>query len=149
MQTLNVLALFCEDIREEKDDIVTLIGIMPDIVNLEVGNVRPDSGGTKRMLSKLAIYTRINFDPDLDVGLPEATLIVTNQEPIKLGNVDDNLVNKAKSEAKAKGALLAGIVVRATIWRFSPPENDSIRVEIDIKGQKYLAGALRFQSVSL
>ena len=32
MQPITVMALFCEDIREEKDDVVSLIGVIPDNV---------------------------------------------------------------------------------------------------------------------
>lgn len=147
MQGINVLALFCEDIREEKDNVLTLIGIMPDNVNLEnPSNTPPEGGGTKRMLSKLSIYTRINFDPNLDIGVPEVCLVLPNNEIINMGNIDPTLVAKAQAEAQEKGALLAGIISRAAIWGFAPPENESIKVEVTINGEKYLAGALRFQS---
>ena len=36
MTAVNVMALFCEDIREEKDGVVSLIGIIPDNVNVDV-----------------------------------------------------------------------------------------------------------------
>ena len=29
MQRINFLALFCEDIREEKDGVISLVGILP------------------------------------------------------------------------------------------------------------------------
>src|ERR1051325_5826552 len=88
MQTLNGLAIFCADIRDEKGDTVTIVGIMPDNVKLQEPEDTPHSEGvTKRMISKLSIYARLNFDPDLDIGVPEFRLVMPNDEVINMGSV--------------------------------------------------------------
>lgn len=145
MQAPTVMALFCEDIREEKGDILTLIGLMPDTVNLETTDGKQESSRSQRMLGKLSVYTRINFDPDLDIEINDISLVMPNGDPIRIGDISPALVSKARQQAKEQNNILAGIVSRASMWGFAAPEAGSIRVVVTINGEKYLAGALRFQ----
>ena len=147
MQTINVMALFCEDIREEKGDIFSLIGLMPDNVNLadKTDGVTRE-GQARKLLGKLCLFVRINFDPDIDIGAPEIKLVMPDGESIAIGEIEHSLIQKSISETKENGNLLAGVMSRAVFWGFNPPTDGSIKVEVYINGETYLAGALKFKS---
>lgn len=150
MKKLSVMGLFCEDIREEKSGIFTLVGILPDTVNVNRQAISSAStgafGNVPRLLLKLCIYLRINFDPNAFTGVPQAYLVVPDSPTIDLGGVDAPLVEKAKTEAIQKGNELAGIILRSEFIGFQPPTNDSIQLRVAIEGEEYLAAAVRFVS---
>lgn len=151
MQPFNLMALFCEDIREEKGGSLMLIGLLPDTVNLKA----PDATGTitqieedqepDKLLAKLCVYLRINFDPAFDLGEPTMRLVLPNDEAIPIGTISAAVAKKAASEAKEKGNLFAGLISRAVLVGFRPPKMGTVKVEITISGKAYVAGALNFQ----
>ena len=67
MHSLSIMGFFCEDIREESGGTFTLIGLMPD--NVTVEELKHDGGKegvslSNRMVTKLCVFVRANFDPD-------------------------------------------------------------------------------------
>jgi len=149
MYPLSIMAFFCEDIREEKGDIFTLIGILPDTVRLqEQGSGVVESGEPVRLLlPRLCIYVRINFDPAMDLGPTDISLVLPSGERLAIGRVGQDIIDRSRTEAKARGNLLSGVVSRAVIGGFRPPEG-AIKVEVNIQGDIYLAGALMFSHPS-
>jgi hypothetical protein len=144
MPPFNVMALFCEDIREEKGDIVTLVGILPDFVKVEEASPSGvTEGQSAKFLSKLCIYLRINFDPTVDLGTPQVGLTMPNGERIMLGSIGADVVEKAKSQAKEQGNLLAGVISRVVLAGFRPPKG-VVKVEVEISGETTLAGVVNF-----
>ena len=146
--TLSVMALFCEDIREEKDGIVSLIGIIPDTINLmhaTAGAAVPSGDTAARVLSKLCIYTRINFEPEYDLREPELRLALPNGEVVSLGKIEATTVRQARSDATTKGAPLAGVISRAVLAGFRAPTG-TVKLEVIVGDETYLAGAITFQS---
>jgi hypothetical protein len=144
MLPVTAMALFCEDIREEKGDVVTLVGILPDTLNLETADgATIETGQTQKFLSKLCLYVRINFDPDFPLKVPRIRLVLPKDEILSVGEIGSDVIEKAKSEAAAKGHLLAGVISRAVLIGFRPPEGTA-KVEVEINGETYLAGALTF-----
>lgn len=147
MLPLSVMALFCEDIREEKGDIVTLVGILPDTVNFEEPPNETPMGQITRVISKLCIYARVNFDPTMDLGVPQMWLVMPDGERLPLGDISSDIVGKSKSEAANKGNLLAGIVSRIVLAGFRPP-NGSVKLEVEINGETHLGGTLLFKGAA-
>src|SRR5271155_1448575 len=102
MQPVTCIALFCEDIREEQNGVFTLIGIIPDNVNVAAipvgasGQLQPDSN--IKMLTKLCIFIRINFDPDYDLCEAKIRLVPPEGTPIELGKIDSTTIYKARVE---------------------------------------------------
>lgn len=164
LNKFNVTTLFCEDIREERDNTFTLIGILPDQINLEIrddtaaASTAPDRPASDRparplpkiptkTLSKLSIYIRINFDPTFDIGAPIVRVIAPGGQVAVTRVMERELVQKAMIEARERGNPLAGVVTRVNIEQFRPPVG-SIRVEAEINGEIHLGGAVNFRLVS-
>lgn len=140
MYPTTVMALFCEDIREEKGDVVTLVGILPD--NVAVEDPSPGSEGRKS-LSKLCIYIRISFDPETEIGTPLLWLIMPDGTRIQMGQIESALGEKSRSESRTRGNILAGVIARITAGGFQP-QHGSHKVEVEILGKTYLAAAITF-----
>lgn len=149
MRNFNVMAVFCEDIRQERGDVVSLIGAMPDNVDLvgSVGNFGGTliEGDAPRIMGKLCIYVRINFDPKFDIGVPELRLVMPDGEVVPVGTIADNIVKKAITDATTKNNILAGVISNVFMGGFRPPKMGSMKLEVVINGESYVAGALTFR----
>ena len=149
MQHLSVMALFCEDIREEVGGTFSLIGVLPD--SLILGDPRrpaPDGQSIpvlNRVLSRLCLFARLHFDPDFDPGEPKLRLSGLRDTPIELGSASHAVVNESRSEAKSKGNVFAGVVFRLNFEGFRfPPKSGVFLVEIIVNDEAYIAGTLRY-----
>jgi hypothetical protein len=149
MKGVNCIGLFCEDIREEKNGAFTIIGIMPDNVTTEVVNVAPTGearpGAHVTMMSKICIYTRINFDPAIDLPEGELRLVPVPGDAIQLGKIDRAVIEKAKKEAKDMGHFMAGIVLRAEMGGYPIPPKGALKMEVSFPEETILAAALHFK----
>lgn len=150
IQSPNIMAIFCEDIRVEENEILTLIGILPD--HIIVANP-PDKDGRAavpnpslqhKMLSRFCVYARIGFDPDFDLEEPKFSLTLPHGEILNLGSVGADVVEKAKRNAKKNGNPLAGVIFRAAFGQFQFKELGILKLEVKIGRRTYLAGALNF-----
>jgi hypothetical protein len=152
MHPFNVMVLFCEDIREEKGDLVTLVGILPDNVGLTAIEVSDDKQlaavkPSEKVLSKLCIYVRLNFDPDFDLGAVKVRLALPDGVFVELGSIEEKTVGKARVEAKKNGSPLAGVISRVVMGGFRPPRTGGVlKVEVQVRDEFRLGGFLNFQS---
>ncbi len=151
--TLNILALFCEDIREEMGGVLSLIGVIPDNVNVsnlpnEASSIPPKIDIGAKVLSKLCVFVRINFDPEYELPEGKLRLVLPNDEKIELGNIDSATIKKAQREAKEKGNPLAGVISRAVLGGFRIPKLGVLKLEAVFGGEVHIAGAINFQSMS-
>jgi hypothetical protein len=133
-----VFAVFSEDLREEKSETFTLVGVIPDNVNF----VAPGS-----ILPKLGVFVRINFDPDTVLKKAETTLKLSSGAVIKFDDINEALFKQAREEAKRDGNPVAGVVSRVVI-NGVPLVAGLMRLEVNIDGKDYLAGILNFKGPS-
>jgi hypothetical protein len=151
MNKFNIIALFCQDIREEKDDLLTLVGILPD--NVGITRIAADAptdgaapitrGKLNRSLSKLCIYLRVNFD--LDYQLPEVKmqLVFGDGTVHAAGSILPDVIEAAIAQAKEKGNPVTGVVARLELGGFAPPPG-VMKFEVVLGDETHLAGALNF-----
>ena len=97
------------------------------------------------MISKICIYTRINFDPDIDLPEGELRLVPTPGEAIPLGKIERNVIDKAKKEAKEMGHFMAGIVLRAEMGGYPLPPHGALKMEVAFPEETILAASLHFK----
>jgi len=144
MNRLNVMALFCQDIREEKADTRTLVGLLPDQVILNLKNSQPGLEDGCKILPKLCVFVRINFDLDFELDEPEIWLVAPDGERIFLGPMPYKVVQQARTEAAEKGSPLAGVVSCAVMLGYQVTHLGTLRLEVKINGTFHLAGAINF-----
>ena len=82
----SAIGIFCEDIRQEKSEQDTLIGILPDNVNV------PSIPG---MFPKLGLVVRMHFDVSSSARQFFVILRQSGQPDLRVGDPDDQLIQQA------------------------------------------------------
>jgi len=146
--SFNIMALFCEDIRQEHNGVFTLIGILPDNVSVNVESVEEQkqidktSGVVPNVLGKLCIYVRVNFDPEENLGAVNLRLVEADGAVTELGPIDSKTVEGAKKSAKERGTVMAGVISRVVFGGFKFEKSGPLKLEAEINGKTYVAGAI-------
>ncbi len=97
------LALFCESAREEVEGTISLIGIIPDNVNV------PAFPGT---FARLVVYVRLNFSVDYKLSAPvSVTIEAPHGDTISQSMVPADLFSRARDEAIDRGSPIIGIIL--------------------------------------
>ena len=123
----SAIAIFCEDIREEKSRQDTLIGILPDTLRV------PSIPG---MMPKLAVYARIHV---LRIaGIREVRI---RCELLDGTVVQANDLTEVLAQEKGKGESI-GLVAKTVFSPFPVMAAGQIKVIATIDGEDYVCGAL-------
>ena len=134
---ISAVALFCQDIREEKAGTVSIIGVFTD--NITVQKV-------PFAFPQMAIYTRINFpvseEPPRIIAM---RIVFADGREIDLATFDAELIQKARSESVAKGSAKAGLVATAAMAPVPIAQAGRINVIAKIDGQDSVCGTLNVQ----
>jgi hypothetical protein len=146
MSQLSIIGLFCEDIREEKGDSLSLIGLMPDNINLEISDAQANAPSSEnRILSKVCIFARANFPPDESVRAIELNLLLPNDVEIPVGGAAADVIETAKTQARDMGAPLAGVVMRVVLAGFRLPKPGIVQLKAKIDGKERILSMLNFK----
>lgn len=148
----NVMALFCEDVREEKNGVFTLIGLLPDNVNVSPMTIDgKDVSGTDaantNVLGKLCVFIRVNFLPAEEPTEIKLKLLIGDEDH-DLGEIDRETINQSAQKAIERGNALAGVISRAVFGGFNFQEAvGQVKVLVIIDGEPHLAAALNITFV--
>ncbi len=140
--TLNAIGLFCEDIREEKSGQVTLIGILPDNVN-----VPPAPDNAKAILPKLGLYVRVHLGMDDEPGPMTIKLVFPDDSELMLGNFEPNLIATAKRQAQERRLPIAGLVSHAVLSGLQASVPARIMAILESAGERRTLAVLNFLAV--
>src|SRR3990167_571089 len=142
MFSRSIVALFCEDIREEIGGKTTLVGVLPDNVNVPA---RP-SGIPENLTSampKLCILIKFHFDPADRFSTTKHVITFPNGEEKKIKGASEETVTRARKQAIDRGAPFAGLIIKIVMAPF-PATIGRCKVETIIGPKKYLSGFLNF-----
>jgi hypothetical protein len=118
---MQVVGVFCEDIREEKSGQSTLIGIMPDNINVPTPPQPVEGRVPRGFIPKLGLYVRINIEADDEPGPMTLKLIFPGGTEQPLGDISAEIIAKSKAEAIARNLPIAGILSSAVLSPFISP----------------------------
>jgi Family of unknown function (DUF6941) len=120
---LQIVGFFCEDIREEKSGQDTIIGILPD--NLQVAQ-------TPGMIPKLGVYIRFLLDKDDAVKSINIRVAPPASPEMPIGDLG-HLIEQAKAEAASRDMPYAGMIAKAIMAPFPvfAPGRIAIIVRVD------------------
>ncbi len=135
MSDWNVVGLFCEDIREEKTGVHTLVGVFPD--NLNVSEL-------PGMMPKLCIYVRFHLDVNADVRSITAMLRFPTSEQ-SLGGFDPDLIKKTQEDSRKKGTPLAGLILKGISGPIKIPGPGRILAIAKVNDDEIVCGSLNIQ----
>lgn len=130
---INAVAIFCEDIREEKSGQNTLVGIYAD--NILVPSV-------PAVMSKLALYMRINFAPSEDIKSASFELVLPDGEHILIGDVTSSLIDDANADAIRTGRPFSTLVANAVFPQFILKQHGTLSAVVSINGNRLVCGLL-------
>jgi hypothetical protein len=127
------IAIFCEDIREEKSGQETIVGIFPD--NLNVSSV-------PGMLPKLGIYVRFHLNAAYEFRAIRTKLRVPGADDIPLGTWEEGLVAEVRENALSNGMPFAGLISKTLFAPFPVTAAGRLELVAEIDGADHICGAL-------
>lgn len=123
---------------------MTIVGALPDNI-LAQGVTVPVAGALpQKVLTKLVVYIRTNFDPEYDLPEIKFRLVLPDGTSLNVGEADASVIAKSRSQAKGNNLPLAGLVSRAIFLNFQLSQDGIIRVEANIGDENRLVGILNF-----
>lgn len=133
---MQVIGLFCDDVRREIGGTDTVVGILPDNINV------PNKGGA---LPRLAVYIRVLFEPDEPIGKISAVLKTPTGETVNLGFVSEQLAQEAAAGARENDLPIAGIILRAVMTPFPIPEIGKFEAVVIHNDQNHTCAVLNIR----
>jgi hypothetical protein len=132
------IALFCEDIREEKSGQYTIVGILPDSLNVQ---------RVPAVLPKLGIYLRFHLNTASKFRTIKATLRVPGGKNIPLAEVHQKLLAELRTKALSSGTPFAGLVYKTFFSPFGVSAAGRLEVVAEINGAYHICGVLNITPV--
>lgn len=133
MLPISAVSIFCEDIREEKSGQDTIIGTLPD--NIEVPHV-------PGVMPKLGLYVRIHFDIDKMPRSVSGKLVNTDGSVIPFQDWEAAAIAKTFADSKKNQAPLVGLIMKLVAGPYPIPKTGKLLAIVIINGEEFIAGAL-------
>jgi hypothetical protein len=143
---MDIVGLFCEDIREEKSGQITVVGLLPDNLNIAapskfpVGQEHRDK--PRPVIPKLGLYVRVNLLRDETPKPMKIKLILHDKSEIALGEISAEIIATAKNQAAENGLPIAGIYSHAAIAGFQPTGSGQILAVVEEGPHRHVCGVL-------
>ena len=129
------IALFCEDIREEKSDLVTLVGCYGDYL------VLPEMPAA---MAKLGIYIRISLPVEFEATDIDVVYCGPLDEDQTILQFPRDLIKEQLSEAKKEGAPTVSLAGHVLAVPFAVEAYGRMQVNLQWKKQRTFLGAVTF-----
>src|SRR5437868_1694356 len=111
MVTFSAVCLFCEDIRQELSGQDTIVGTLPD--NLQIEVPPPPVPNARAMLPRIGIYLRINFKADADKpSTASAKVLNISGNIISESEWTSSVIDKAFADAKTRQLPVVGLLFK-------------------------------------
>lgn len=136
MNDVSAITVFCEDIRVEKQNTNTIVGVLPD-------NIRVD--GIPGVMPKIGVYTRLHFDIGFDPGPISIVLQYPSGEEDILTNIDPEILKLAKQDSINRNAPMYGVVSRSLKSPFPVDQEGRITAIVNVGDAKIISGILNFE----
>lgn len=130
----SVLCLFCEDIRVEKSEAMTIVGIWPDNVAV------PSFPGN---LTKISIYARAMFPASKPPGSFSLQLALPwPPGTLEVGQMSADMIATAAKQAREQDNETIGLILWGAIANFQVPASGRIKAVAKIDGRPWHVGSL-------
>jgi hypothetical protein len=136
MYPFSFIGIFCEDIRDEVAGTHTLVGVLPDNINI---------GGVPGILGKLGVYIRIQLDENAHPKTLKARIKIPGGTIFEFADLEP-LIATAKAQAKEKGTPFTGLIAKGTFTPLPIPMLGRIEAIVEIDGTEYVCGVLNLIS---
>ena len=109
MPAVRAMAFFCEDVREELAGTHSVIGVLPDNINMPL---------VPGMMPKLGLYVRLMVEPHAAIGPLAILLVFPNGHEQEVNKLEGAVIEKAQKEAEAAGLPFGGVVAKVVMSPF-------------------------------
>jgi hypothetical protein len=142
----NCIGLFCEDIREEVGGPYTIVGVMPD--NINVAGPAGAESGLPLMLPKMGIYLRVNLDASKrPKGAVTARATIPGLDDVQIGELGEVAIKAAYVDSKAKKQSVVGLIFKAILSPVQFKQSGLAVIYVKIDGAEIIAGILNVELV--
>ena len=137
MNDISAVALFCSDVREEKGNTVTIVGVLPDNLNVQK---------LPGALPKLCVYVRIHVGVDVDPGTMYTRLVMDGKE---IGRIDiqSKVVDAARARSKDSGKAYAGLISTFVMAPLAIAKPGLMQALVTVRDNEIVAGSLYLNEV--
>jgi hypothetical protein len=143
---MDCIGLFCEDIREEFSGSHSIIGVMPDNINLQ-GPENQEPGG-QLIFPKMGFYVRANFETQQTAPGRIATEVrIPGHQVIKLGVLGPETIEKAFADSATNNLPFVGMIFKSVVAPISISQSGIATLHIIVDGQEQICGALNIKLI--
>jgi hypothetical protein len=129
----SVVGWFCDDVREEKGNKETIIGIYSDAVT-----VASFPGAFKRIV----VYVRIHADVDQEINALKLLLSVPGLEEDEISDFSLKGLKEGQERARRLGLPFLALVTQVTIEPLKVQSEGLIQVTLQLNDQRTLVAAM-------
>lgn len=131
------MGLFCEDVRRELNGQYTIVGTLPDSINVP---------GVPATIPKLALFIRSNFEPKFDLKTLEFELLKPSGEIFHSNVADKDIILRSFHDANDTGLPIAGLISVSTLSPFLLTEEGTYLLMAKVnKDEPFMCGALKIK----
>ena len=136
---MQIVGLFCDDIRPETAGSESIIGVFPD--NLSV----PSLPGH---VPKLALYVRLQLSVDEAAPEIKTLLKLPWGETLNVGSADKAIVEEAISNAAKNELPFAGVILRTFLVNFTVKSYGQVHGIVVVNGKEHICAVMNLKPVS-
>jgi hypothetical protein len=136
--TIQALGFFCQDIRPEKDSMLSIVGIIPENANLT------EFVPGRTVLPRLALYVRVQFEESDNVKTIRLKLQLPNGGAVDLGPVEEAIIRNSYEGSKTNNSPALHIYFRVDMSPFPIPALGWMKALVEIDGRDYLVAFVNF-----
>lgn len=136
MHDISAIALFCFDAREEKGGTETLVGILPDNVNI------PSFPGS---FVQMTVYFRVQMSVTYRPVEIIMRVVLPDGSELNRYKIDQDRLEKTRERAAKDENLYMGLITRFTVAPLRIDKPGRIEALLSIDGTDIVAGSLNCQ----
>jgi hypothetical protein len=143
---MDCIGLFCEDIREELSGSHSIIGVMPDNINIQGPGIREPGG--QLIFPKMGFYVRANFETRQTAPRRIATEVrIPGREVMKLGVLGPETIEKAFADSATNNQPFVGVIFKSVVAPISISQSGIATLQIIVDGQEQICGTLNIRII--
>jgi hypothetical protein len=140
----NCVGIFCEDVRDEVSGSHTIVGVLPD--NINIAGPPPEVADSAFMFPKMGIFLRINLDGSQRPKEPiTARATFPGNPDFLLGEIGIDVIENSFADAKAKSQPIVGLIFKAVFSPLPLRMSGQAIIYATIEGQDIVSGVLNIQ----
>lgn len=134
---LNAICLFCDDVREEKSGVDTIVGVYPDNANIPAASGR---------LPRLALYARIAAPIEtVPASIGMRIEFPWDEEPLNIPGNPPAQIQQDAELVRAEGGSVITFILKLSFTPFLVKSPGRVKAVAIVDGEEILCGALNFK----